>query len=195
MRIGAAIVAIVAALSLLAQWQVSSALMTGADASAVAWRMLGSFTVLGNLATVLIMLRAVIRRKIRARRAAMITVVMVVIGLSYHLLLAGIWAHQGPAWWADQGLHTAVPVLIVLWWLTFAPKGGLKWYDAVKWLIWPVLYVDYALVRGLVSGFYPYPFLDISVLGVAQVMINVGILLAVSLALGLLFVAVARVIR
>ena len=195
MRIGAAIVAIVAALSLFAQWRVSSALMTGADASAVAWRMLGSFTVLGNLATVLIMLRAVIRRKIRARRAAMITVVMVVIGLGYHLLLAGIWAHQGPAWWADQGLHTAVPVLVVVWWLAFAPKSGLKWYDAVRWLIWPVLYADYALVRGLASGFYPYPFLDISVLGVAQVMINVGILLAVSLALGLLFVAVARVIR
>lgn len=195
MRIGAAVVAGVAALSLLAQWQVSSALMAGADPAAVAWRMLGYFTVLGNLATVLIMLRAVIRRKIRGGRAAMITVVMVVIGLGYHVLLAGIWAHQGLAWWADQGLHTAVPVLVVVWWVAFAPKGGLKWYDAVRWLIWPVLYVDYALVRGLASGFYPYPFMDISVLGIAQVMINVGVLLAAFLALGLLLVAVTRVSR
>lgn len=195
MRIGAAIVVLVAAISLVAQWHVSSALMAGADSSAVAWRMLGYFTVLGNLATVIIMLRAVAIGKIRPRRAAAITVVMAMIGLGYHGLLAGIWAHDGLAWWADQGLHTLVPMMTVLWWFAYAPKGGLVWYDSVRWLIWPILYADYALVRGLTNGFYAYPFLDISVLGVAQVALNVGLLVAAFAALGLLFIAVARFIR
>ena len=195
MRIGAAIVALVAAISLVAQWRVSAGLMTGAEPAVVVWRMLGYFTVLGNLATLIIMLRVAISRKIRARRAAAITVVMAVTGLGYHGLLAGIWAHQGLAWWADQGLHTAVPVLTVAWWVAYAPKSGLKWYDSVRWLIWPILYADYALVRGLGSGFYPYPFLDISVLGIAQVTLNVVVLTAVFAALGLLLIAVARIIR
>lgn len=195
MRIGAAIVALVAAISLVAQWRVSAGLMAGAEPAVVAWRMLGYFTVLGNLATLIIMARVVISRKIRPRRAAAMTVVMALIGLGYHGLLAGIWAQQGLAWWADQGLHTAVPVLTVMWWAGFAPKAGLKWYDAVRWLIWPILYADYALVRGLASGFYPYPFLDISVLGIAQVTLNVVVLTAVFAALGLLLITVARIIR
>lgn len=195
MRIAAAIVAVVAAISLVAQWQVSSDLMPSAEPAAVAWRMLGYFTVLGNLTALFIMVRVVIARKIRARRAAALAVVMAMIGLGYHGLLAGLWAHQGLAWWADQGLHTAVPILTVLWWLAYAPKNGLKWYDAVRWLIWPVLYADYALVRGLASGFYPYPFLDISVLGIAQVAMNVVVLAAAYMALGLIVVAAARAIR
>ena len=195
MRIGAAIIAIMAAISLVAQWRVSTALMVGAEPMAVAWRMLGYFTVLCNLAALIIMLRVVISRKIRARRAGVITVLMVGTGLGYHVLLAGLWAHQGLAWWADQGLHTAVPVLTVLWWVAFAPKAGLKWYDSIRWLIWPVLYVDYALVRGLSSGFYPYPFLDISVLGIAQIALNVMVLAIAFVALGMLLVAAAKVIR
>ena len=195
MRIGAAIVAFVAAISLVAQWQVSGTLMIGAKPAAVAWRMLGYFTVLGNLATLVIMLRIAFGSKIRARRAAAITVVMIVIGLGYHGLLAGIWLPVGKAWWADQGLHTAVPALTVFWWVAFAPKAGLKWYDSIRWLIWPILYADYAVVRGLASGFYPYPFLDVSVLGMAQVAINIVALAAAFVALGLLLVAVAKAIR
>ena len=195
MRIGAAIVALVAAISLVAQWRVSAGLMTGAEPAVVVWRMLGYFTVLGNLATLIIMLRVAISRKIRARRAAAITVVMAITGLGYHGLLAGIWAHQGLAWWADQGLHTAVPVLTILWWVAYAPKSGLKWYDSVRWLIWPILYADYALVRGLASGFYPYPFLDVSVLGIAQIALNVVVLAAAFVALGVLLIGTARIIR
>lgn len=195
MRIGAAIVATIAAIALIAQWNVSSGLMPGAEPSAVLWRMAGYFTVLGNLAALFIMLRVTVIGRIRPRRAAMITVVMAVIGLGYHVLLASLYTYEGLAWWADQGLHTAVPVLTVLWWVTYAPKTGLKWYDAVRWLIWPILYTDYALVRGLASGFYPYPFLDISVLGIAQVMLHVVALAAVFMALGLLIIAIARAIR
>lgn len=195
MRIAAAIVAIVAALSLFAQWQVSSTLMTGAKPAQVAWRMLGYFTVLGNLAALFIMLSVVYSGKIRARRAAAIVVVMATVGIGYHGLLADLWQPKGLAWWADQGLHTAVPLLVIAWWAAFAPKDGLKWYDAVRWLIWPILYTDYALVRGLASGFYPYPFLDISVLGIAQVILNVAALAGGFMAPGLLIIGIARASR
>ena len=65
----------------------------------------------------------------------------------------------------------------------------------MRWLIWPILYADYALVRGLASGFYPYPFLDVSVLGIAQIALNVVVLVAAFVALGVLLIGTARIIR
>ncbi len=195
MRIGAAFIAIIAAISLYLQWVVSAGLMPGASPSAVIWRMASYFTVLSNFVAVLIMVSAAYFGKIRARRAGFITVAMAVVGAGYHLLLSGIWQPKGPAWWADQGLHTAVPVLTILWWAVYAPKAGLRWTHAFSWLIWPVVYADYALVRGLASGFYPYPFFDVAILGIMQVALNIAALAVVFTALSLGLIAVARLIR
>ena len=195
MRIGAAIIAIIAAISLFLQWVVSAGLMPAASPSAVIWRMAGYFSVLSNVAAVLIMVSAAYFGKIRARRAGFITVAMAVVGAGYHLLLAGIWQPKGLAWWADQGLHTAVPVLTIGWWAVYAPKSGLRWTQAFSWLIWPVVYADYALVRGLASGFYPYPFFDVATLGIMQVALNIGGLALVFTTVALALIAVARFIR
>ena len=195
MRIAAAIIGAVAAISLYAQWVVSSGLLAGSSPLAVIWRMAGYFTVLSNLGVVLIMASAAYFGKIRARRAGLITVVMVMVGLGYHLLLAGIWQPTGLAWWADQGLHTAVPVLTTLWWVIYAPKAGLHWSHAFSWLIWPIVYADYALIRGLASGFYPYPFVDVAVLGIMQVALNIAALAAIFSALALVLIGTARVMR
>ena len=132
---------------------------------------------------------------ITAQTAAVMTVIMAVVGLAYHILLAGIWKPVGFAWWADQGLHTAVPLLVALWWVAYAPKSGLEGRDAFKWLVWPIGYGAYALVRGFASGFYPYPFMDVSVLGMSQVLINLSGLSVAFIALSLLLIGIARVIR
>lgn len=195
MRTGAAIIAAVAALSLYTQWLVTTGLMEKSPPLAVIWRLAAYFTVLSNFAVVLIMASAAYFGKIRARRAGLITVVMVIVGAGYHLLLAGIWQPTGLAWWADLGLHTAVPVLTTLWWGTYAPKSGLHWTHAFSWLIWPIVYADYALVRGLVTGFYPYPFIDVAALGIMQVALNVGALAFVFTVLALVLIAIARIIR
>ena len=195
MRISAAIVCLVAAFSLYMQWVVSAGLMIGSTPLAVVWRMASYFTVLTNFAVVLIMASAAYFGKIRSRRAGFITVVMAVVSLGYHTLLAGIWQPAGLAWWADQGLHTAVPVLTTLWWGVYAPKAGLKWPHAFSWLIWPIIYADYALVRGLASGFYPYPFVDVVTLGIGQVVLNIAAFAAVVLAIGFLLIGIARIIR
>jgi hypothetical protein len=195
MRIGAACVAVVAAISLYAQVLVSMGLMAGASPLAVIWRMTGYFTVLGNFATLILMAGVALTGKIRARTAGLITVVMAMVSLGYHGLLAGIWRPQGLAWWADQGLHTAVPVLLILWWIFYAPKRGLAGRDALRWMVWPMGYTAYAVARGLVSGFYPYPFVDISVLGPVHVALNIGALAVGFAVLSLLLIGIARLIR
>ena len=66
MRTAAALIAILAAISLYAQALVSTGLMAGAGPLAVVWRMAGYLTVLGNLATLILMVRVVVTGTISA---------------------------------------------------------------------------------------------------------------------------------
>lgn len=114
------------------------------------------------------------------------------VGLVYHLLLSNLWNPVGLHWWADQGLHSVVPVLFVAYWVLHAPKAGLVWRDALRWLVYPALYFAYALARGAVDGWYPYPFLDVGRLGYGPVLVNGLAIAAILFVAGLGLVAASR---
>ncbi len=193
-RLAATVIAL-AALAALATQVVVSYRMTG-GALATLWVILGYFTVLTNLlvfASFAVM--AVTGRMLSASWLAGLTLWIAIVGVVYHTLLADIWEPQGLALWADQGLHTATPVLTALFWLAFAPKGGLGVMDAVRWLGWPLIYVIYALIRGIFTERFPYPFIDLTVLTPGQVALNsLGLTFAFFLG-GLLMVILARILR
>ncbi|MEM9757561.1 MAG: Pr6Pr family membrane protein, partial [Pseudomonadota bacterium] len=92
----------------------------------------------------------------------------------YHLLLRGLRDLSVMGQIADWGLHTVGPLLLVLWWLRFSPRGALWFTDLPALLAWPALYVAYALTRGGMAGRFPYPFLDPNALGWGTVLINIA---------------------
>jgi hypothetical protein len=122
-------------------------------------------------------------------------VYIAIVGMVYQLLLRQLWNPQGAQWLADVLLHSIVPVGYVVYWLLFAPRAGLSWKDSVTWLIYPGVYLVYILARGAVSGLYPYPFVDVNVLGYGGVLARSGLLMLVFLGMGLLVVAVGRRVR
>jgi hypothetical protein len=122
-------------------------------------------------------------------------VYIAIVGMVYQLLLRQLWNPQGAQWVADVLLHSMVPVGYVVYWLLFAPRAELSWKDSVTWLIYPGVYLVYVLARGAVSGLYPYPFVDVNVLGYGGVLARSGLLLLVFLGMGLLVVAVGRRVR
>jgi hypothetical protein len=128
------------------------------------------------------------RPSVQASAAAYIAIV----GIIYRLLLRHLWNPQGMQWVADVILHDVIPVGYVLYWLLFAPRMELRWKDALGWLIYPGVYAVYVLGRGAVSGLYPYPFMDVTVLGYGGVLVHAAVLLLVFLGMGLLVVAVGR---
>jgi len=119
-------------------------------------------------------------------------VYIAIVGMVYQLLLRQLWNPQGAQWVADVLLHSIIPVGYVLYWLLFAPGAGLNWKDAVTWLMYPGVYLVYILARGAASGLYPYPFVDVKVLGYGGVLFRAAGLLLVFLGMGLLVVAVGR---
>jgi hypothetical protein len=140
------------------------------------WQLAAFFTILTNALLVVHLLAVAKGWQISASRAAGLLLSMLMVGAVYHLLLAGLWSPQGKAWWVDQGLHSAMPLGYLLWWLAFAPKT-LRWPDLPKWLIWPASYAAYALIRGGLTGFWAYPFLNADALGWPRVALNCALLL------------------
>jgi hypothetical protein len=122
-------------------------------------------------------------------------VYIAIVGCSYQLLLRHLWNPQGAQWLADILLHSVIPLVYILYWLLFAPRTGLRWKDALAWLVCPAVYFVYVLARGALIGIYPYPFVDVTALGYAGVFVSAGIFLLVFLGTGLLIVAVGRWIR
>lgn len=102
------------------------------------------------------------------------TIYITVVGVLYNLILRQLWSPVGFQRIADELLHVVIPILFVLFWYFFAPKGGLGWKSAFPWLIYPFVYAVLVLFRGALSGFYPYPFIDANNLGFKRVLLNSG---------------------
>lgn len=76
--------------------------------------------------------------------------------------------------------HYIVPILAIIDWLLFCPKGRWRRYDPAMWLLMPLTYFIYILIRapfagniGNTSSPYPYSFIDIQAHGVTTVAVNV----------------------
>jgi hypothetical protein len=101
---------------------------------------------------------------------------MVITGAVFVLLLSGS-APSVP--WANAVVHYVMPIVIVLDWLIDPPRSRIAWYRTWRWLIFPVVYFSYTLIRGAITGWYPYPFFDVTSKGYGRVLADgVGILIA-----------------
>ena len=101
-----------------------------------------------------------------------ITTFILVVGIVYQIVLRPIWNPQGLQKIVDELLHTIIPFLVLIYWMLYARKNELQVKSMVKWLLYPLLYFIYILIRGHFSKFYPYPFSNVSELGYGQVVIN-----------------------
>ncbi|MNE84178.1 hypothetical protein D3C80_1810530 [compost metagenome] len=103
-----------------------------------------------------------------------------------------MWHPQGWQFVADELLHDIMPLVFLLYWWRCVPKGTLHLGHIGLWVIYPLLYFAYVLLRGHSLGWYPYPFIDVDTLGYAQVFINAaGVLLGFVL-MALLLVGLDR---
>lgn len=129
-----------------------------------------------------------------------VTLYITITGTVYHLVLANpaspfamVQPHREPGeWWGNQFLHTVVPLLAIADWALFDRRGRLRPRYAAWWLAFPLAYLGFALVRGLVVHRYPYPFLDAGQLGYGGVGLSALFFAVAFWLLGLLLVGVDR---
>jgi hypothetical protein len=165
-------------------------------------RYFGYFTILTNILVALVLTMPLIRLRSRwglffsqpsVRTAT--AVYIAIVGIGYSLLLRNIWNPQGWQLLADRMLHDFTPIVYVVFWFAFVPKGTLRWRDLLAWLIYPLVYLMVALIRGAIFNWYPYPFLEANKLGYPQVLFNIAMLFVGFCVVGLLFIGIARLMR
>ena len=137
----------------------------------------------------------------------MATMAILVTFLSYQFMLKDTGFtmynyHDMYSFLKDNLVHFVVPLLTILDWILFTPKGLIKWYDSLIWLLFPFCYMCFILFRGLTfpdSSFpngnkWPYFFLNVDRLGIEKVLIIICIYVVFILFLGLLFVIIDKLI-
>lgn len=174
-------------LILLGRWELGASLLGGLV------NFLSFFTVLTNTLVAVVLTWELIQRESPARRwflqpgvSSGITVSITLVGLAYNLLLRHLWQPEGWQFVADELLHDVMPLLFMTYWWFCVPKGTLRMKHIGLWMIYPVVYFAWLLLRGELLAAYPYPFIDVANLGYPQVLINAAVILAgfVAIALG-----------
>ncbi|MFT4035955.1 MAG: Pr6Pr family membrane protein [Patulibacter sp.] len=159
-------------------------------------RFVSYFTVQSNVAVLLAALAVVQRRDLDApyqralRLAALVGIT--VTGVVYGLILANDSSHEGLSAISTTLLHYVCPPLAVGAWLLAGPWLALTARDLLRMLSWPLLWIAYTLLHGAVSGWYPYGFLDVGAKGYGPVSVNLVVIVAGALLLGLAYAAVDR---
>lgn len=167
------------------------------------------FTNLGNLIAVVVFVVGAVRlaRGLPETRAWAVVrycsvVNMVFVGLVFNVLLAGL--DLGPLYpWVNVVLHMVMPVAVLVDWIVLPPRGRQPWRDVPIALVFPVAYSVYSLVRGPITGFYPYPFYDVDAVGgvgplvlyLLALIVGLAVLAVLVLALGRLLGARSRTRR
>ncbi len=100
------------------------------------------------------------------------TLYMAITGVVFNLLLRDLTESlQTTIPWVNSVLHVVFPILIVADWLLDRSVHPLSLRQGLVFLVYPIAYLAYSLVRGPIVDWYPYPFLDPRVHGYGYVAI------------------------
>ena len=141
---------------------------------ATLWVLARFFTVISNLAVAVAMTTVALGRRVSPFVLVGLTLAILLVGIVYRTLLAGLHALSGPALVANYLLHDVSPLAMTAYWLLFVPRGALKWSAPWWWSLFPLVYFVYVLSRGQLDHHYPYPFIDVGKIGWLQVALYAG---------------------
>jgi hypothetical protein len=123
-----------------------------------------------------------------------ITLYIAVVGLVYQIVLRSIWSPVGIQKLVDELLHSIIPVFTLVYWFLYEKHNEASWKSIPSWLLYPLFYLAFILIRGSISNFYPYPFVNVTELGLQKVLINSSVLVFVFLSIAIGLVACSKLL-
>lgn len=85
---------------------------------------------------------------------------MSITGVVFWTLLHGGAGHIQLLPWVNMVLHGITPIVAFMGWILFPRKTHLSYDDAYKWVLFPLAFLFYTLVRGPIVHWYPYVILN-----------------------------------
>jgi len=131
------------------------------------WGLYGYFTMFANSAVAAVGLAMALAPRGRMaaapmRHASLVSILAV--ALIYSVALRGLADLSGAAALTNHMFHDVAPLLFLLAWLSF-DHGTLLPRNILTALIFPICYLIYAMIRGAITDWYPYWFLDPTEIG------------------------------
>lgn len=121
------------------------------------------------------------------------TLSMTMTGVIYVLLLQGLEASlQTPVPWVNAVLHYVMPLAVLADWFIAPPGRTIRFGEALRWVLFPAAYVVYSLLRGALTDWYPYPFLNADDQGYARIAVTCAVMLVAVIGLAALLAARTR---
>lgn len=109
-----------------------------------------------------------------------VTTYAVVTALVYNVLLRGI-PDEGfiVSPWPGEIMHVWIPLFLLLDWLFSPGRPALRWTGLRIVVIFPLVWIAFTLVRGAITGWFPYPFLEPSsgILSIALYILGIAALI------------------
>lgn len=160
-------------------------------------RFFSFFTILTNSLVAIYFTLSILKKKIIDKPGTLtaVTVYITIVGIVYQIILRPIWKPTGLQMIVNELLHSVIPLLVILFWYLYEEKKSLTYKQLPMWLIYPFVYLLYILVRGSISNFYPYPFVDVANLGFAKVLSNSAILMLVFISIAALFITLGKIFK
>ncbi|MEO7044524.1 MAG: Pr6Pr family membrane protein, partial [Ferruginibacter sp.] len=155
-------------------------------------RFFSFFTILTNIIVAIFFTNNIYSKKLNSSKLTAVTVYITIVGLIYQVVLRQIWKPEGMQFVVNELLHTVIPLLAIIFWGMFAVNRLTPYSRIAKWAIYPLVYLVYVLVRGNFSGFYPYPFIDVTSLGIEKTLVNAAMILVLFIALAAIFLFIGK---
>jgi len=106
---------------------------------------------------------------------------IIITGLVFETILAPLAFGYMRGWAvvATIGFHYISPWATLIGWLLFGPRPRTTWTTTLWAFVWPLLWLVYTFVHGAITGWYPYPFLDVATIGFADSVRNSAVVLVI----------------
>ena len=131
--------------------------------------------------------------------------------LVFNIMLAGAEGRDPQLNWRIGSLcfHVVLPIMYIADWFLFYERGKCKWYYPLASAAFPLIYAVFLLIQAVILKFdtsilipnsttpliYPYFFVNLDTLGVSGVLMWIGILAAVFIAVGYLFLGIDKILK
>ncbi len=92
---------------------------------------------------------------VRGAAVVYMTVTLVV----FALLLSGTNVDTAIPW-VNAVVHQIMPLAVIADWLIDPPRQRISVRTSLVWLVYPLAWTSYTLIRGALVDWYPYPFLN-----------------------------------
>lgn len=101
-------------------------------------------------------------------------IAITITGIVYHTLLRQDSNLDGWGVVGDLLVHTAVPLMAVIGFIVFGPRGRIDHRTVWLGLVFPAVWSVFTMIRGEIVDWYPYPFIDVEDHGYPRVLLNMA---------------------